>query len=178
MVLEIAVPMLTLYFALFLAVSGLAKVDQPYVEVGGPGILMRLRRFFFSSITGRLLGIVEMVLAFMLMSGTRAELTTILNAILFGLFLLSKLLLILTKQGSKCGCFGAYELNAIDKASVTASGLILALAVILAALVHKSSVNDMQQAAMAPFLMTFGWLVLKVLRRRRLEASIGQQAAI
>lgn len=99
---------------------------------------------------------------------------TVVNAVLFGLFLLFKLFLMLTRQGSKCGCFGAHELIAIDPASMVASTLLAGLAVILADIAWRSSSNASSWIVATVFLPTFGWIVFNILRRRRLENRLPQ----
>ncbi len=175
MILTSVVPLLRLYFALLLGVSGLAKIDRPLVERDGISLRMRLVGLFFSSITGRVLGAFEIVLAFLLALGIRTELVTVVNAALFGLFLLFKLFLMFTRQGSRCGCFGTHELIAIDLSSVIASTLILGLAVILAALARWSSSNALNWIVTIIFLPTFGWIVFKSLWRHRLENRLFQR---
>lgn len=96
------------------------------------------------------------------------------NAALFGLFLLFKLFLLLTRQGNRCGCFGTYELSAVDPPSVIASSLIFGLAVVLAVLAQWSSANVLSRIVAIIFLMVFGWIVFKILRRRRLEKKLIQ----
>lgn len=177
MILASVVSVLTLYFAFSLGVSGLAKIDRPLVERNGISLRMRLIGLFFSPITGRVLGAFEVVLAFLLALGIRTELVTIVNAALFGLFLLFKLFLMLTRQGSRCGCFGAHELSAIDPSSVIASTLILGLAVVLAVLAQWSSANALSWIIAIIFLTAFGWIVFKTLRRRRLEKKLIQRTS-
>lgn len=166
------VSILTLYFALFLGVSGLAKIDHPFVELGGPSLLMRLKGLFFSSTVGRLLGVFEVVLAFLLALGIRIELVAIVNATVFGLFLIFKLFLLLTKLGSRCGCFGAHEMIAVDLPSVIVSILVLGLAVILAILAQLPSVKALNWGVTIIFLPVFGWITFKTLQRRRLQNAL------
>jgi len=99
------------------------------------------------------------------------------NAALLGLFLLFKLFLMLTRQGNRCGCFGAHELMAIDPSSVIASTLILGLAVILAVLARWPSANALSWIVAIIFLTAFGWIVFKTLRRRWLENKLIQRTS-
>jgi hypothetical protein len=169
MILASAMSVLTLYFAFSLGVSGLAKIDRQLVRPNGTSLRRRLLGLFFSPIAGRILGAFEVVLAFLLALGIRTELVAITNAALFGLFLLFKLFLMLTSQGSRCGCFGAHELSAIDPSSVIASSLILGLAIVLAVLAQWPSASALKWIVAFIFLTIFGWIVFKTLWRRRLE---------
>jgi hypothetical protein len=169
------VSILRLYFAFFLGIAGLAKIDRPLVEQNGISLRMRLMRLFFSPTAGRVLGVSEVGLAFLLALGIRTGLVTIVNAALFGLFLLFKLFLMLTRQGKRCGCFGAYELNAIDPPSVITSALILGLAIVLAILARWPVANALNWIVAITFLTTFGWIGFKTLRRRWLENKLIQR---
>jgi len=175
MILASVVSVLTLYFSFSLGVSGLAKIDRPLVRRNSTSLRVRLVEPFFSPITHRVLGAFELVLAFLLALGIRTQLVTIANAALFGLFLLFKLFLILTRQGSKCGCFGAHELSTIDPSSVVTSFLILGLAGVLAVLAQWPSANALRWIVAFIFLTVFGRIVFKTLRRRRLENKLIQK---
>lgn len=104
------------------------------------------------------------------------ELATVVNALLFGLFLLFKMLLLLTKQGSNCGCFGAHELIAVDRASIGTSISILGLAILLTILVQRAA-NPLSWITAIIFLLVFGWVVFKTLERRRLEGRLIQEVS-
>ncbi len=169
MILTVAVSGLMLYFALFLGISGLAKVDRPLTGQGIAGSRRHFAWLLFSPGASRVLGAFEMTLAVLIAFGIQAELVVIANVILFSAFLLLKLYLMSTRLGSTCGCFGAHELIAVDRSSTIASALVLGLAIILAVLARLSSEGGMNWIVGSIYLMAFGWIVLGTLRRRRLE---------
>lgn len=139
----------------------------------GASLRLRLRALFFSQISNRLLGTFEIILALLLALRIQTEFAATVNAALFGLFLLFKLFLIFTKQGNSCGCFGAHELITIDLSSVIASVLVLGLAVVLPVLTQRSSANWSNWIVKIIFSTVFGWLVFKLLWRRRLAIKFG-----
>ncbi|MBI4674068.1 MAG: hypothetical protein HY741_20685 [Chloroflexi bacterium] len=169
MILAAAASILILYFAFFLGVSGLAKLDRPYVEPRGEGRQARLIGLFFSPVASRLFGVLEIVLAFLLAFGVRIEFVALVNAGLFSLFLAFKLFLMITRQGSSCGCFGTHELIAVDLSSVITSTLIFGIAVILAVVAQQSSIHIFNWVVQIIFSALFGWIVFKVFARWRLE---------
>lgn len=178
MLLTAATCALTLYFALFLGISGLAKIDRPLRERGRAGSRIQLIELFFAPMVGRVLGAFEIAVAFFLASAIRIEIVAIVNAGLFGMFLLFKLLLVFTKRRRRCGCFGAHELHAIDSASVVSSFLILGLAVLLAMLVQRPSASTFNWIGGSIFFTVFGWTVVKMLSLRRLENEMTQRSSV
>lgn len=169
MVLTAAVCALTLYFALFLGVSGLAKIDSPLLSQGEratPKVMPV--ELLFAPLASRVLGVFEIALASFLATGISIDVLAILNAALFGVFLLFKFLLMLAGQGRRCGCFGAHGLREVDTSSVIASTLVLGLAVVLAVLAQRPSANALNWIAGTVFVLAFGWILVSVLRRRRL----------
>ena len=161
MILEIVVSMLTLYFALSLGVSGLTKIDNPLIPVGGGWVL----DIVFSPVTTRAIAVFEIMLAFILAFGVEVDVMVVVNAVLAGLFLAFKVGLWATRQGSLCGCFGAHELMAVDVPSLISSALILALAVVLAVFALNSAGNPFHWFVAIVFLTSFAGITFRMLGR-------------
>lgn len=169
MILEIVVSLLALYFALSLGVSGLAKIDNPVIPLGGGWLL----GIVYSPVATRAIAFCEIVLAFLLALRVEAPLVAVANAVLAGLFLSFKLGLWATRQGSVCGCFGAHELMAVDAPSVLSSAVVLGLAVVLAVLAPGSAGFPFQVVVAIVFLTAFAGVTFRMLmrwdRRRRVS---------
>lgn len=175
MLLTAVVSCLVIYFALFLGVSGLAKLDRPLMERDRAGSRMTLTALLFSPTTSRALGGFEVALAILLALGIEMRSVVIVNAVLFAVFWLVKLSLLLTGRGGKCGCFGAHEIAAVDLSSAVASTLVLGLAIVLAVLAQQSSADTLNWMVGGTFLMAFGWIVLRIRWRRRWENQALEQ---
>lgn len=178
MLITLGTSILTLYFALWLGVAGLAKVERPFQGPTTVGQPLSVRSLLFSSKVSRLLGFLEIGLALALVLGFSADLVTQANLILFGLFLVFKVYLLVTEQGSKCGCFGAYELIAIDLESLISSGVILALAGVLVLFTHLQPTSNWSWLVAVIFLSVFCWLVLRMLWRRRIYKNLLRQSSL
>jgi hypothetical protein len=161
MIQQLLVSLLTLYFALSLGISGLAKIDRPLIQEGS-GWLISLGH---SHVTTRALATLEIIVAFLLASGAEVGVAVTVNAALAGVFLVYKVALLATHRGSPCGCFGAHELMAVDAPSVVSSTLILGLAVVLAVLARRSAGNPFYVVVSIMFLTAFAGITFRMLKR-------------
>src|SRR5437870_6830986 len=107
---------LDLYFAAMLGVSGLAKVDQPARFMAA---LYRYRLFPAWSIPFlvRIVTLIELVVAASLVAGTLPVVTAVVTCVLFGCFLVIRTVLVVTKRGTDCGCYGGLALEKVGGAS-------------------------------------------------------------
>lgn len=158
---------LQLYFAAVLGVSGIAKIDNPY------RFAFTLRRH--NILPAKIIPIVswivpwlEIVVAALLLAGVAAIPTAIVVMSLFVSFLITEVVLALSKPATECGCYGAAFPQRVDSVSV----MVLVIQVFLAAfylwgMTWIEPVSIEWRALWSTLLGGIGlWLLVTVVRRR------------
>lgn len=119
---------LQLYFAMILGVSGLMKFENPSY-FADKLLQQHLLPSWSIGFISRTLPIIEMVIAFFLISGIALKFNAIVVITLFMLFLLIKIYLFVTGSDADCACYGSTNSQKVDGASVIVSILLVLLSI-------------------------------------------------
>ncbi|HZU66882.1 MAG TPA: MauE/DoxX family redox-associated membrane protein [Ktedonobacteraceae bacterium] len=163
---------LELYFAAMLGVSGLTKIDDlsNFEE-----ILSRQHIIPSWSIksVARILPWLEIVIAFFLVTGFAKVINAIIVVILFGSFLSTKIILLITGRAKDCGCYGNAKIEEISGSSIVVSViLILCTLIHLGLIIWVPSVNWMWRSiGITLFIVGEGFLAIKMLVKSKEKFS-------
>jgi len=115
------------YFAAVLGIAGLAKMDDPAPFAA----TLRRQRLLPAWSVGTIRCLFpwfEIALAAALLSGITAIRVATFTVLIFAGFLIVQILLLATRQGGDCGCYGAASTHRVEAASVATASLLLFLA--------------------------------------------------
>lgn len=119
----------SVYFASMLMVGGIAK----FTDAGDFSSALnsiKLLPYRVIQIASKVIPCFEVCFALALLSGIAPEITAGLNLILFIGFFSFKALLFSKKDAADCGCFGSLYKHKIDLANLTASFILILLAIL------------------------------------------------
>lgn len=118
------------YFAAMLSISGLSKIDdlEHFADILHYQNLIPTKCVF---LVARIFPFVEIVIAFLIISGIAPLLSAIIALCLFTGFLLQKSVLLFLDRTEDCGCYGQAKPQAIDAASIGTSTLMVLLVILL-----------------------------------------------
>lgn len=118
---------LELYFAAMLGVSGLSKIAYPEYFA----VTLRRHHILPERMISPLSTIIpwsQIATSVLLVIGIIPTITALLTLGLFASFLIVEMILVITKRTGECGCYGLAFSATVDGASLTASGLLTAMA--------------------------------------------------
>lgn len=115
------------YFAAVLGTAGLAKMDDPAPFAATLRRQHLLPTWSVGTI-GRLLPSLEIAMAGALLSSIAAIPVATFTVLIFAGFLVVQILLLATRHGSDCGCYGPASSHRIEGASIATASLLLMLA--------------------------------------------------
>lgn len=154
------------YFAAVLGIAGLAKLDDPAPFAATLRQQHLLPSWSVGTIS-RLFPWLEITLAGALLSGIAAIRVATFTILIFAGFLVVQILLA-TKHGSDCGCYGAASPHRIEGASIGTAALLSGLAGTHLWLVAWAPAVDRPWRLIAGscFAGIVGWLGWRIQRRR------------
>ncbi len=171
--------LLDCYFALVLGISGLAKIDRPRlfaVTLRRHGILPT----WSVGLVSRVFPWLEVLVAGMLIANVVPMYSVVIALFLFGGFLVIEGVLLATKRAADCGCYGGAHRQRVDSASVTTSGLLVALAAAHLWLVMQGAMIDWQWRLMVgiPFGVVTLFLVQRSVVRHRMSRRLANSRQV
>lgn len=155
------------YFAAVLGIAGLAKLDDPAPFAA---LLRRQRLLPVWSVDtiSRLIPLLEIAVAGALLSGIAAVVIATLTLLVFAGFLVIQMLLLATKRGGDCGCYGTASPHRVEGASVGTGALLACLAGVHLWLVDRATAVGWPCRLVAGvcFAGMMGWLGWHIRQRR------------
>jgi len=156
------------YFAAVLAVSGLAKADQPErfaMTLHRHGILPRRSIPAISRVFPR----AEVALAGWLVTGVATPAAILVILLLFAVFGIIETILVVTRRATECGCYGVAFPQKVDRASIATSMIVVLLAGADLWLTRQTTplIWYWQPGRIALFVTGVGWLAWRLSARRR-----------
>ena len=163
------------YFAAVLGIAGLAKMDDP-APFAATLRRQRLLPAWSISAISRLFPWIEIVIAGALLSGIAALVVAALTLLIFASFLVVQTLLLATKHGGDCGCYGAASPHRVEEASVGTAALLACLAGVHLWFVDRATALGwpFRLVAGVCFAGIMGWLGWNI-RQRRVASCRTQQ---
>ncbi|HEU5376231.1 MAG TPA: MauE/DoxX family redox-associated membrane protein [Ktedonobacteraceae bacterium] len=168
-----------LYFGVMLGVSALAKIENPAFFAATLRTQRVLPRWSIEGVSN-LFPWCELLIAFLLIISPGQGAALLLSALvllLFGIFLGIEIALILRKQTTSCGCYGAAYQRKVDTPSLISSALLVMLAGCqLWLTTWVGQLNWMWGLVGAVlFCGMSGWLAWRMAQRRRAGKRIEEQ---
>ncbi len=163
------------YFAAVLGIAGLAKMDDPAPFAA----LLRRQRLLPAWSVGtisRLVPWLEIAIAGALLSGIATIVVAAFTLLVYASFLVIQILLLATKHGGDCGCYGAASPHRVERASVGTAALLACLASVHLWLVDRATAVGWPCRLVAGicFAGIMGWLGWHI-RQRRVASCRSQQ---